>query len=230
MANLLVSAVSGAVFGLALAAPPGPMNAVIAEESVVRGWRAGFQAGLGAATADAAFFVLAWFGAVAVVDREPTIRAAMVGVGGVLMLYFAYGAARDAVSRSTFVSVGDESGGSKGFRKAFALALTNPYQIVFWLTIGVGLLRPGTLDVLAHAPYVGDSLGGVFVVTTGSPALLIGFFAGIGCWIVGFPAALVGAGRRLDAFAPAVAALSAVVLAGFGLLFLADAAGTLGLV
>jgi len=230
MANLLVSAVSGVVFGLALAAPPGPMNAVIAEESVVRGWRAGFEAGLGAATADVAFFVLAWFGAVAVVDREPTIRAAMVGVGGVLMLYFAYGAARDAVSRSTFVSVGDEPGTSKGFRKAFALALTNPYQIVFWLTIGVGLLQPGTLDVLAHAPYVGESMGGVLVVTTGSPALLIGFFAGIGCWIVGFPAALVGAGRRLDAFAPTVAALSAVVLAGFGLLFLADAAGTLGLV
>jgi threonine/homoserine/homoserine lactone efflux protein len=226
----LVSAVSGVVFGLALAAPPGPMNAVIAEESVVRGWRSGFEAGLGAMTADVVFFVLAWFGAVAIVDREPTLRAAMVGVGGFLMLYFAYGAARDAASRSAFVSVEDDDGASKGFQKAFALALTNPYQIVFWLTIGVGLLQPGTLDVLGHVPYVGDSLGGVLVVTTGSPALLIGFFGGIACWIVGFPAALVGAGRRIDAFAPAVAALSALVLAGFGVLFLAQAAGTIGLV
>ncbi len=230
MPSALVSAVSGAVFGIALAAPPGPMNAVIAEESVVRGWRAGFEAGLGAMTADVAFFVLAWFGAVAVVDREPTLRAAMVGVGGVLMLYFAYGAARDAAARSAFVDAKDAPEESKGFRKAFVLALTNPYQIVFWLTIGVGLLQPGTLDVLANAPYVGDSLAGLLVVTTGSPALLIGFFAGITCWIVGYPAGLVGAGKRIDAFAPAVAALSAVVLAGFGVVFLADAAGTLGLV
>ncbi|MFQ3295608.1 MAG: threonine/homoserine/homoserine lactone efflux protein [Halobacteriales archaeon] len=205
------------------------MNAVIAEESVVRGWRAGFEAGLGAMVADVAFFVLALFGAVAVVDREPTLRAAMVGVGGVLMLYFAYGAARDAAARSSFVSATDAPEESKGFRKAFVLALTNPYQIVFWLTIGVGLLQPGTLDVLAQAPYVGDSLGGVLVVTTGSPALVIGFFTGILCWVVGYPAGLVGARKRLDAFAPAVAALSAVVLAGFGVVFLVDAVGTLGL-
>ena len=39
--NLLVTLGAGVVFGLALAAPPGPMNAVIAEESVLRGWFAG---------------------------------------------------------------------------------------------------------------------------------------------------------------------------------------------
>ena len=54
----------GAVFGLALAAPPGPMNAVIAEESVVRGWFAGVRAGLGAAIADVLFFALAYLGLV----------------------------------------------------------------------------------------------------------------------------------------------------------------------
>ncbi|PSQ07608.1 lysine transporter LysE, partial [Halobacteriales archaeon QS_6_71_20] len=60
-----VSLAAGVVFGLALAAPPGPMNAVIAEESVLRGWRAGFRAGLGAATADAVFLVLSLVGVVA---------------------------------------------------------------------------------------------------------------------------------------------------------------------
>ncbi len=242
---------AGAVFGLALAAPPGPMNAVIAEESVLRGWVAGFTAGLGAMTADFVFFVLSLAGVVAFLDSAPTVRAAMVGVGGLLMLYFAYGAVRDvrgaSLSQST-AATGDaaaiapgladvpgagifpDSGpapGTRGFRKALVLALTNPYQILFWLTVGVGLLRPGRLNVFAVLPVVGGDLAGVLVVRTGSPALLVGLFCGIVVWIVGFPAVLVRVGRRVDAFAPTVATLSALVLAGFGVGFLWSAGTTL---
>ncbi|GAA0679942.1 LysE family translocator [Natronoarchaeum mannanilyticum] len=222
MPSLALSAAVGAVFGLVLAAPPGPMNAIIAEESVLRGWPAGFRAGLGAMLADALFFALAFVGAVAVVDRTPWLRSALYLLGGALMLYFAVGALRDADAARSFSADGGVpvDADSKGFRKAFVLALTNPYQIAFWLTAGVGLIEPGRLDVLAHAPAVGDALAGSLVVETGSPALLVGFFAGIGLWIVGFPAALVATGRRVDAAAPAVAALSGVVLAGFGGAFL----------
>jgi threonine/homoserine/homoserine lactone efflux protein len=250
--------VAGAVFGLALAAPPGPMNAVIAEESVLRGWLAGFTAGLGAMTADFVFFVLSLAGVVAFLDDAPTVRAVMILAGGLIMLYFAYGAVRDL--RGTFLSEtgedSDQNGtndgltaafgggnggtaaderpapdgggpGTRGFRKALLLALTNPYQILFWLTVGVGLLRPGTVDVLAVLPVVGADLADLLVVRTGSPALLVGLFCGIVVWIVGFPATLVRVGRRVDAFAPAVAALSAVVLAGFGVTFLWTATTTL---
>jgi len=219
--GLLTTLGAGAVFGLALAAPPGPMNAIIAEESVVRGWLAGVRAGLGAMSADAAFLVLAFFGVVAFVESLPLLRAAMVGVGGLLMLYFAYGAASDA--EATFRGDGGPTGESKGkgFRKAFVLALTNPYQILFWLTVGVGLLEPGTIDVLAEA--VGESFRGLLVVRTGSPAIIAGLFGGIVVWITGFPAALVAAERRVARLAPVVAYLSAAVLAGFGVFFLYDA-------
>ena len=223
MTSLLPSLALGAVFGLALAAPPGPMNAVIAEESVLRGWLAGFKAGLGAMTADVCFFVLAFVGAVAFIGSMPTLRAVMVGTGGVLMLYFAYGAVTGAAKGVEWTS--GESG--KGFWKALVLALTNPYQIVFWLTVGVGLIQPGRVDVFAHLPYAGEALTGLLVIRTGSPALLVGFFGGIGLWIVGFPASLITAGRRIDRFAPAVAYVSALVLALFGGWFLVDAAGSL---
>jgi threonine/homoserine/homoserine lactone efflux protein len=217
--------VAGAVFGLALAAPPGPMNAIIAEESVVRGWIAGFWAGLGAMVADATFLGLSLLGVVAFIGEFPRIRGAIIGVGGVVMLYFAYGAARSA--RAVFVPEQAPEGESKGFRKAFVLALTNPYQILFWLTVGVALLEPGRIDVLARTPYVGDALAGWLLVRTGSPLLLLGLFAGITVWITGFPAALVAARSRVNSLAPIVAGVSAVVLAGFGVLFLLDAAGTL---
>jgi threonine/homoserine/homoserine lactone efflux protein len=213
-----VSLAAGAVFGLALAAPPGPMNAVIAEESVVRGWPAGFRAGLGAMSADIVFFLLALAGVVTVVERYPGLRGGMVTVGGVLMLYFAVDAARSTGA----TLAGEETGNGRGFSKAFVLALTNPYQILFWLTVGIGLLDPGRLDVLAQLPAVGDALAGTVVVRTGSLALVAGLFGGVLLWIVAFPAALVAAGRRVDAAVPLVAALSALVLAGFGLLFLWD--------
>jgi threonine/homoserine/homoserine lactone efflux protein len=163
----------------------------------------------------------------------------MVAGGGVLMLYFAYGALGDVRDGAAFgvdpaaadsaaeTPAGRVDADRRGFTKAFALAITNPYQIVFWLTVGVRMLQPGTVDVLSHTPYVGGALDGVLVVTTGSPALIAGFFLGILCWVGGFPASLVAAGRRVDEFAPTVAAVSAVVLAGFGVVFLYDAAGTL---
>lgn len=224
MSGLVAALAVGAVFGLALAAPPGPMNAVIAQESVVRGWPAGVAAGLGAMSADGVFLVLAALGGVRAVEAVPALRRGLVAVGGLLLMYFAYDATRDATADWTAA----DGPAARGFWKAFALALTNPYQIVFWLTVGIGLLRPDTVDVLAHTPYVGGSLAGVLVVRTGSPALLVGFFAGIGLWITSFPASLVVAGRRIDRFAPAVAYVSAAVLAVFGGWFLADAAGLVG--
>ena len=221
-----VSLAAGVVFGLALAAPPGPMNAVIAEESVLRGWRAGFRAGLGAATADAVFLVLSLVGVVAFVGRAPPVRGAMVGVGGLLMLYYAYGAAREIRGSFLGADAATADGESAGFRKALVLALTNPYQVLFWLTVGVGLLEPGRVDVFAVAEL--PKLAGLLVVETGSSALIVGFFAGIGLWIAGFPGALVAARSRVEALAPVVAGLSALLLAGFGAAFLLDAARTLG--
>jgi len=223
--NLLVTLGAGVVFGLALAAPPGPMNAVIAEESVLRGRAAGVRAGFGAATADAIFFVLAYLGVVSFVRSVPRLQTAMIGVGGCLMCYFAVGTARDARTSFRPTSGTDpmiEEG--KGFRKALVLALTNPFQVLFWLTVGIGMLRPGGLDILAPLPVVGDGLAGALVVETGSPALLGGFFLGVLSWVTLFPVSLVAAEKRIQAIGPVIAVASAAVLGGFGLYFLYNAA------
>ncbi len=224
--TLGVTLIAGMLFGLALAAPPGPMNAIIAEESVLRGWTAGVRAGLGAMTADVVFFAMALIGVVSVVGRFPTVRGVMIGFGGLLMLYFAYGALLGA--RATFRSDGGPDMDSKGFSKASVLALTNPYQILFWLTIGVGLLRPGELDIFSHLPATTQQvidLSGAVAVQTGSAALVLGFFGGILIWVIVYPAALVVAERRIEAFAPLISGLSAIILASFGLIFLVDAVG-----
>ncbi|WP_254862407.1 LysE family translocator [Halovivax gelatinilyticus] len=218
MFEFLGTLLVGAIFGLALAAPPGPMNAIIAEESVIRGWVSGFKAGLGAMTADVLFFVLTLIGVVALLDEWSGIQPLFYLLGGGLMCYFALGAFEGA--KAEFASGTESDGREKGFQKTFVLSITNPYQIGFWLTVGVGLIQRGSLDVFAHVPAVDSLLAGTLVVETGSPALLFGFFAGITVWIVVYPAALIEVGNRVDAVAPLVAGLSGLVLAGFGVLFL----------
>ncbi|MFW6004796.1 MAG: LysE family translocator [Halodesulfurarchaeum sp.] len=210
----LLSVVAGGLLGLSLAAPPGPMNAVIAEESVNRGWRAGFSAGLGAMSADALFFVLAVAGVVAFIRDAPTARGVMVGIGGLLMFYFAYGAAKGS---------GDFEGGNgsdrAGFGKAFALAVTNPYQITWWLTAGVGLLDPGTIEAFGYSLVAANGL-----------LTIAGFFFGILLWITFFPTALLRAGRTVGSFGTVIAYGSALVLVWFGVVFLWDSVTTLGLI
>jgi threonine/homoserine/homoserine lactone efflux protein len=224
LAETVTTLLAGAIFGLALAAPPGPMNAIIAEESVFRGWQAGFTAGLGAMVADLCFLVLSLAGVVTVVETVPGLRGALFAIGGLLMLYFGADAARNVHATLAPERIPDDE--SKGFRRAFVLALSNPYQILFWLTVGVGLLTPGTHDLLAETQ-AGDSLSGVLIVETGSPALLVGMFGGILVWITCFPAGLVTAGERFERATPVVAAASALVLCGFGVAFLGAAAATI---
>ncbi|MFW5900360.1 MAG: LysE family translocator [Halodesulfurarchaeum sp.] len=209
----VLSILAGALLGLSLAAPPGPMNAVIAEESVNRGWGAGFSAGLGAMSADTLFFILAAAGVVAFIQNAPTLRGIMVAIGGLLMFYFAYGAVQGTGEFET------ENGSSKaGFGKAFALAVTNPYQITWWLTAGVGLLDPGTIEAFGYSLMAANGL-----------LTIVGFFAGIGLWITVFPAALRTAGQAVDAVGKAIAYGSGLVLFWFGVVFLWDGLTTLGL-
>src|SRR5512136_3343457 len=54
----LAGAGIGVLLALSLAAPPGPVNALIASHGVTRSWRAGFLVGLGAMTVDLTWLTL----------------------------------------------------------------------------------------------------------------------------------------------------------------------------
>jgi len=197
---MILSFAVGAALAFSLVAPPGPMNAVIAEESVARGWTAGFRAGLGAFVADAVFCVLAFSGA-ATVARSPNVRAVTALVGGFVMFYLAYLAVREARSESTVIKE------SRGFSKALVVGLTNPYQIAWWLTAGVALVHPSSVELLGTR------------FAAGGAEVLVGFFAGIAVWITAFPALLVRAEGRLRGFEKGVGYASAAVLVVFGVVF-----------
>lgn len=190
------------------------MNAVIAEESVTRGWHAGTFAGVGAMLADVVFFLLAMLGVATIIENMGQLESVFYILGGLLMLIFAVDAARATLSSTSYTDI-DTDRTATGFQKALVLGLTNPFQLAFWVTVGVALVKPGTIDLGEHT-----QLLGTFVIETGSISLLGGFFGGIVAWIIVYPVTVGAIGERIDAAGPIIAAISAIILAAFGAIFL----------
>src|SRR6267143_6059963 len=150
--EVLVTILAGTGIGLSLAAPPGPVNAIIASHTVTRSWRAGFLVGLGATTADTIFLVVAFLARTAVAGIEPYVPfIALLGAG--VMVYFAWGSIR-SWRRTEEILEPKPDEHAKSYVTGLSVNLTSPYPILWWLTVGLVLI---------------NQLG---------PAVLVGFFAG----------------------------------------------------
>lgn len=154
----------GFLLGFSLTIPPGPMNAFIATQTMVRGMGAGVITGTGAMTADLVLGTVI-FAARTVLDLHSYIRAVYV-IGSVVLIVLAYSSIRGTSSMSP------PQAGSRTYYRALLLGITNPFQILWWLTAG-----------LAFA-YIGGII------------LLAGLFAAIAVWIVLFPVVLHTGTRR----------------------------------
>jgi threonine/homoserine/homoserine lactone efflux protein len=184
---------AGLALGFSLTVPPGPMNALIASRSM-RSLRAGITTGVGAMTADAIL------GAAVYAIHDGVDLGAWVrwveAVGAVVLGVMVYRLFREPprleVPKSSDVRV---------YSVALLVGLTNPFQILWWVTAG-----------LAFA-YVGGA------------ALFFGLFAAIAIWVVVFPYALTEGARRDPRVPRVVSVASAALLAGFAAYFALSAAG-----
>jgi len=187
--ELVVSALAGVVIGLSLAAPPGPVNALIASHTVTRSWRAGFYVGAGAATADTVFLALSVLAHSAVVGINAWLPVISL-LGAAVMAYFAWGAVRAWRRAETILETSTEQH-ARSYATGLSVNITSPYPILWWLTAGLVLI---------------GQLG---------PAVLVGFYVGLLLWITAFPAAVRAAQRRFARTYHAVLIFSIVCLAAF---------------
>jgi len=189
---------SGALLGFSIAAPPGPVTALAAQQVASRSWLSGWFVLFGATSADALFFVLTFYGFTRFVS--PSLRSLLFVVGGGLMLYLALSVARDARRPKGGVRFSHPSRRATSTRSPFLLGLfvglTNPFQLGWWVAIGAGMV----------AEY-GSSIA-------------VGFFAGILSWTVIFSLIVHAGVARYERLSPIIAFASAAVMAGFGLWFL----------
>jgi threonine/homoserine/homoserine lactone efflux protein len=185
----LASAGIGVVIALSLAAPPGPVNALIASHAVTRSWRSGFLVGAGAMTVDAVWLALSVL-AHSLLASVRSIFPVIAIVGAAVMVYFAWGAA-EAWRAEPVVAVPSRTIHATSYATGVATNLTSPYPILWWLTAGIAFI---------------DELG---------PLVLVGFFAGLFLWTLGFPYLLRVAQTRYAQTYHVVLAFSIVVLAAF---------------
>ncbi len=118
----------GMALGFSLAVPPGPMNALIAVESL-RSPKHGALVGAGAMTADAILMVISLLLYQLI---KPFIDYVYLA-GGAIMMYLAYGIARSAPAR-----IGGKP--SVSYAKGVMMGITNPFQVGWWVTAGLSFI------------------------------------------------------------------------------------------
>ena len=173
------------------------MNALIAANTVRRSRTAGHLTGFGAMTSDGIFLgVTLAVGSVVPVTQGT--RALLYLVGAAVMFFLAV-RTYPAVRRELKIEDAGAENSARPYIQGLLLGLTNPFQILWWLTAGLAFMR---------------GIGA---------AVAAGFFLGILVWIVLFPATLDVVNRRWRGTYRAVMLFSLVVLIVFGV-FLAVSA------
>jgi threonine/homoserine/homoserine lactone efflux protein len=190
--------VTGAVLGVSIAAPPGPVNAAAAYQ-VTKSWLAGWLTLLGATTADGIFFVLTYLGVTSLISSGE-IRELLFVVGGLLMLYLALSTLRRAKLRPS----AERAGSTRlPYFLGLTIGLTSPFQLAWWIAVGVGMI---------------SSFG---------PGIVAGFFVGILAWTLFFATLLREGVSRYRRVYPILIYFSVAVLFAFGVWFLITAISAL---
>lgn len=194
---MLLPLALGFGLGLSLAAPPGPMNALIAREASRHGAPAGIRMGIAAPVADTVYLAVLMVGAGLLVPSGAALQN-VAWFGAAIMAVLAYG---------TWFPAPMAEGGPvpTRFVAAFAAAMTNPYQIAWWLTGGFLFLQ---------------SQG-----WWGIAGLMLGIFG----WVVVFSWLMAHGARRWTWFEPTIRIASAIVLSLFAGVLVGVAMGLVAL-
>lgn len=167
------------VIGVSVAAPVGPIGVLCIRRTLAEGRRIGLVSGLGAATADALYGLLAAFGLTVITDVLVAQADLLRLVGGLFLLYLGV--------RTLLAPPADDAaqtrqvrGGLLGaYGSTFALTLTNPMTILAFLGIfaglGAGVAQGyGAALVMVAGVFAGSALW--WGVLSGGVSLLSGQF------------------------------------------------------
>ncbi|MBL9201336.1 MAG: LysE family transporter [Opitutaceae bacterium] len=186
----------GLIIGFSIAAPVGPIGLLCIRRALAEGRWAGFASGLGAATADAVYGIVAALGLGALTTLLLEHQRWLQLGGGLFLVYLGVATFRAAPQPA---AVGEKHPGNlaSAYLSTLALTLANPMTILAFLGIFAGL---GNAD------------------RTGSAALLVaGVFLGSALWWLLLSVTAGWMGERLRRGGLRwVNAASGAVIAGFG--------------
>lgn len=194
----------GLLIGLSIAAPVGPIGILCIRRTLAKGRRFGFVSGMGAATADAFYGLIAALGLTVLMDFLLGQKDWLQGIGGLFLLYLGLQIFRSNPATDAAKARGESLLGS--YTSTLFLTITNPMTIMSFLGI-----------------FAGAGIGNVDSDISSALKLVMGVFLGSAFWWL-FLCLLVGwAKERLNSNSLKwVNRLSGLLVIGFGIVSVAS--------
>jgi threonine/homoserine/homoserine lactone efflux protein len=193
--------------GLSIAAPVGPIGMLCIQRSLSRGFGSGFATGMGAACADGIYGLLGALGIAGIAATLPAVGLFLKIGGGAFLIWLAWRIVRDQPAAATAAPHAQRESVARDFLTTFGLTLSNPLTIISFIGIFAALGPASAAQ--------GASAGARWL----SVALMVsGVFAGSAAWWLCLSGATSALGKKMPlSFVHAIARLSALVIAVFGL-------------
>ncbi len=161
--SIMVIAVTSFVVALSGALVPGPLFTITVGESVKRGFSAGPMIILGHGLLEAVVVALIVFGVMPAVTAEKTRMVIGFG-GGIILILMGAMILKDCRSASLNIDTGGGRTGLNPVVSGVVGSLSNPYWVIWWMTIGLGYLvsalKYGAAGVIAFfAGHIAADLG-----------------------------------------------------------------------
>lgn len=192
--------------GFALAAPIGPVNI----ETIKRGFKSGIWSsvifGAGAITGDFIYCCLLLLGLVPFLVGIPGLERVLWGAGALVMAYLGWEGISDFRRHKEIdMSSGSETGRKvNGFSLGVAMAVVNPYALMWYITAGGAYVSTGVAQ--------GGVMGGVVAIAS--------FLLGVTIWLSLLIFAIHKARRLITPAAIGmISGLSGLALLGFSVWF-----------
>lgn len=141
---------AGVAIGLAMTAPPGPVNLLVIRTAIQRGFAAAFSTGLGSVFSDMIYAAIAAYGVSSISHVITSHARPLMAVGGALLVFIGVRLAR---TRFGLEALGPEGPSEVGLNPgrmmtAFTMSITNP-GVLFGF-IGIFGAMNGVLHLSEH--------------------------------------------------------------------------------
>jgi threonine/homoserine/homoserine lactone efflux protein len=202
MDALVLAALKGLALGFSIAAPVGPIGLLCIRRTLSGGWRLGLATGLGAATADMVYGLVAAAGLTAVTEVLVGARQPLQFAGGAALILLGLTVLRAEAPGERVAA--DSAGLATAYATTFLLTLANPATILSFAAVMAGL--------------------GAMSATGETAVLVAGVFLGSALWWIALSAAVSLMRHRLPARALVwINRASGVAIIAFGILALTAA-------
>lgn len=161
----------GIIIGISIAAPVGPIGILCLKRTMEDGVRAGFVSGMGAATADAVYGLVACFGLLFVMDWLIQYESWIQLCGSIFLCYLG---ARIFITKPTPKKTNTPKENLfKSYVTTFFLTIANPLTIAAFIGIfsGLGIVGINSNDIaitLVFGVFCGSALWWAFLSIIGS--------------------------------------------------------------